>query len=124
VDSRTLSQAADGTKLGTPATASCVYRGAWGIDGRIAYIDDGGTLRPILDGGDAVHVIEWGAPSVGCERLARAILQHATGDHRVAQAWGEGFAEVLSRFPHQGFALTHAEVLRWVEVQPGQTTLA
>jgi hypothetical protein len=98
-----------------PAAAEgTVYRGCWGMDGRIAFREDAGAARATIVDFEATRLIGWGAESEGCEVLARAILEDATGSQALAASHGARLAEVLARFPNEGFALSRREVLDWL----------
>jgi hypothetical protein len=96
------------------ADKGTVYRGCWGMDGRIAYRENNGSARAAIVDRDAIPLIGWGAESEGCELLARAILQDATGSPTLAASHGPRLAELLARFPSEGFALSRREVLDWL----------
>lgn len=96
------------------ADESTVYRGCWGMDGRIAYRDENGSAHAIVRDGEALRLIGWGVESEGCELLARAILQDVTGNEAVAVSHSARLAAVLARFPSEGFALSRREVLEWL----------
>lgn len=99
----------------TPSAGeSTVYRGCWGMDGRIAYRDEDGSAYAIVSDYESLRAIGWGDESEGCELLARAILQDATGSPAIAASHGARLAEVLARFPSEGFALSRREVLEWL----------
>ena len=100
----------------TRAPGPPVYRGAWGEDGRLVYIDDPAGPRPLLPMPDALAV-EWGTDPRRSVCLAQAILDDATGDREVTDRLDGPFSELLARLPSHGFALSRDEVLQWVTAE-------
>ena len=94
-----------------------VYRGAWGEDGRLIYVDDAKGARPLLPLPDALAA-EWGTDAPRSMRLAQAILLDATDDPALAHRLAGSFSELLARLPSCGFALSSDEVLDWVTAEP------
>ena len=93
-----------------------IYRGAWGEDGRLVYVDDAKGARPLLPLPDALTA-EWGTGAPRSLRLAQAILRDATGDPELAKRLGGPFSELLARLPTRGFALSRDEVLQWITAE-------
>ena len=107
----------------TRASGPPVYRGAWGEDGRLVYIDDPAGARPLLPMPEAL-VVEWGTDPRRSECLAHAMLRDATGDPEVTVRLGATFSELLARLPSHGFALSRDEVLRWVTAETDRRNAA
>jgi hypothetical protein len=93
-----------------------VYRGAWGEDGRLVYIDEPGGARPLLPMPDAAAA-EWGTDARRSLCVAQAILHHATGDAELTDRLAKAFSELLARLPSHGFALSRDEVLEWITAE-------
>jgi hypothetical protein len=94
-----------------------VYRGAWGIDGRIAYLEDPTGITALAHDCEKARLFEWGTQSPGTVELAAAIVSDlvAKDSRRTAsQAQIRRLSELLAAMPHDGFALREGEIDRWI----------
>ncbi|HEX6665181.1 MAG TPA: DUF6166 domain-containing protein [Solirubrobacterales bacterium] len=92
------------------------YVGEWTTIGRTVVVEQGGNrellaMQPAQIGGYA-----WGRAGVLPREVARAILLDATDNPMLAERLCRPLTwEVISTLPAEGFRLTRAEVLAWVE---------
>ena len=99
-----------------------VYRGAWGVDGRIVWVQtpDGPRSLGVHDTSVGLYGWqEWGTDAAACATLAETILRDATGDAEVAFRMRKSFATLLANFPASGFAISRQEVKRWFQTRNG-----
>lgn len=98
-------------------TAGRAYVGELVHAGSTVVIENGGERWPLplreSGGGYA-----WGRAGAGPRELARAILLDATGNEMLAERLCRPLTwEIVAELPREGFRLTEAEVLGWIERQ-------
>jgi hypothetical protein len=95
----------------------CVYRGSWGEDGPIAFVQVGDRIAALGSDPCVAAAIDWGTHAQGTGLLARAILEHLLDDPVDVERHAPHLTELLARLPRQGFALCEEEILGWLEAR-------
>lgn len=95
----------------------CVYRGAWGVDGRIAYVEGPTGISGLAHSCEKARLFEWGTHGPGTVELAAAIVSDLVAKERQRNA-GEAqirrLSDLLAAMPHDGFALSAGEIDHWI----------
>jgi hypothetical protein len=94
-----------------------VYRGSWGEDGPIAFVQVGDRIAALGSDPCVAAAIDWGTPAQGTGLLARAILAHLLDEPLDVDRHAPHLTELLASLPRDGFALRDEEILGWLEAQ-------
>ena len=97
-----------------------VYVAEWSAEGRRVVVVAGEEQRALqaIGASSAVGFV-WGRPGEGARDLARSLLADATDSVVLAERVHREFArDVIAQLPDEGFRLTRADVLRWLETRP------
>jgi hypothetical protein len=94
-----------------------VYRGGWGEDGPIAFVQVGDRIAALGTDPCVAAAIDWGTHARGTGLLARAILEHLLDDPLAVEGHAPHLTELLASLPRHGFALSEDEILGWLEAQ-------
>jgi hypothetical protein len=94
-----------------------VYRGSWGEDGPIAFVQVGDRIAALGSDPRVAAAVDWGTHARGTGLLARAILEHLLDDPLDVETHAPHLTELLASLPRDGFALREEEILGWLDAQ-------